>query len=167
MKKFLNIDLHISVIADIINVFKQVNENIEIEDWSLSGHTWVLNKKTKNLDILNSGTWKSLDTKMINSFQEKYDTILKTFDGFICCYPVSFILLFEKYNKPIFVVNEDQYCINSKNKTKSVPFKYDQKIAKNIILTEKTFETLKTINNLTIQKEIKKVQKEFIIFKRC
>jgi hypothetical protein len=109
MKKLLNIDLHISVIADIINVFKQVDENIQIEDWSLSGHTWVLNKETKKLDILNSGTWKNLDMRMIHIFQEKYDTIFKTFDGFICCYPVSFILFFEKYNKPIYIVNAVRY----------------------------------------------------------
>ena len=37
MKKILNIDLHISVIADIINVFKQVNENIEIEKGTWKG----------------------------------------------------------------------------------------------------------------------------------
>ena len=101
MKKLLNIDLHISVIADIIDVFHKIDESIQIEDWSLSGHTWVLNKETKNLDILNSGTWHNIDRSMINSFQNKYDSILETFDGFICCYPVSFVLLFEKYNKPI------------------------------------------------------------------
>jgi len=76
MKKFLNIDLHISIIADINNIFKLVDENIVIEDWCLSGHTWILNKQQKQLDIINPNTWKGLDMKMINSFQEKYDTIL-------------------------------------------------------------------------------------------
>ena len=109
MKKLLNIDLHVSVIADIIDVFHKIDESIQIEDWSLSGHTWVLNKETKNLDILNSGTWHNIDRSMINSFQNKYDSILETFDGFICCYPVSFVLLFEKYNKPIYIVNAVRY----------------------------------------------------------
>ena len=111
MKKFLNIDLHISVIADIINIFKLANKDIQIEDWCLSGHTWVLNKQQKQLDILTPSTWKNIDMEMIDSFQEKYDTVLNTFDGFICCYPVSFILLFEKYNKPIYVVNAVRYDI--------------------------------------------------------
>ena len=109
MKKFLNIDLHISIIADINNIFKLVDENIVIEDWCLSGHTWILNKQQKQLDIINPNTWKGLDMKMINSFQEKYDTILKTFDGFICGHPNSFILLFEKYHKPIYVINTCRY----------------------------------------------------------
>jgi len=109
MKKLLNIDLHISVIADIINVFKLVDENIQIEDWSLSGHVWVLNKQQKNLDIITPNTWTYLNMNMINSFQEKYDTILNSFDGFICGHPNSFILLFEKYNKPIYVINTCRY----------------------------------------------------------
>ena len=78
--KFLNIDLHISVIADIINVFKLVDETIQIEDWSLSGHTWVLNKNKKQLDILNPDTWKNIDVNLINSFQNKYDHILNEKD---------------------------------------------------------------------------------------
>jgi hypothetical protein len=109
MKKLLNIDLHISVIADIINIFKVVDKTIEIEDWSLSGHAWILNKLTKELDILNSNTWNNLDINLVNSFQNNYDTILKTFDGFICCHPNSFILLFEKFNKPIYVINSCRY----------------------------------------------------------
>ena len=107
--KFLNIDLHISVIADIINVFKLVDETIQVEDWSLSGHTWVLNKNKKQLDILNPDTWKNIDMNLINSFQTKYYDILNTFDGFICCHPNSFVLLFEKYNKPIYVINTCRY----------------------------------------------------------
>jgi hypothetical protein len=109
MKKFLNIDLHISVIADIIDVFKRVDETIQIEDWCLSGHSWVLNKQRKQLDVLTPNTWRNLDIKMLHAFHEKYDHILKTFDGFICCYPISFILFFEKYNKPIYIVNAVRY----------------------------------------------------------
>jgi hypothetical protein len=109
MKKLLNIDLHISVIADIIDIFKRVDENIIIEDWCLSGHNWVLNKPQKQIDILNQNTWTNLDINLINNFTKNYDTILKSFDGFICCYPVSFILLFEKYNKPIYVFNAVRY----------------------------------------------------------
>jgi hypothetical protein len=108
--KFLNIDLHISVIEDIITIFKIVNKDIKIEDWSLSGHTWVLNKKQTYLEELTSN-WKNLDMRLINNFHNKYDTILKTFDGFICCYPVSFVLLFEKYGKPIYVINAVRYDI--------------------------------------------------------
>jgi hypothetical protein len=109
MKRLLNIDLHISVIADIIDIFKKIDVNIQIEDWCLSGHNWVLNKQRKNLDILNHNTWTNLDINMINNFTKKYNNILNTFDGFICCHPNSFILFFEKYNKPIYVINTCRY----------------------------------------------------------
>ena len=108
-KKLLNIDLHISVIADMMDIFKRVVENIEIEEWSLSGHVWVFNKQKKQLEILNPTTWTNLDMNMIQAFHEKYDADLKTFDGFICGHPNAFVLLFEKYNKPIYVINSCRY----------------------------------------------------------
>ena len=156
--KCLNIDLHISVIADIINVFKQVDETIQIEDWSLSGHTWVLNKDRKQLEILNQNTWTKLDMNIINSFQNKYDHILTTFDGFICCYPASFILLFEKYNKPIYIVNATRYdlpfCWNNNYqmiKEQHNCFKrlQDKKILK-VISNNKADDAYFKLGNLTI-----------------
>ena len=37
--KFFNIDLHISVIADIKKIFTDLGH--EVDDWSLSGHAWA------------------------------------------------------------------------------------------------------------------------------
>ena len=119
MKKYLNIDLHISVIADIINILKTVNDNIEIEDISLSGHNWVFNKQQKYINGL-SDKWRNLNIDVINNLHEMYDEYFNKFDGFICCYPVSFVLLFEKYNKPIYVINPVRYdlpfCWNNNHK---------------------------------------------------
>lgn len=119
MKRILNIDLHISVIAEVKDIFKKLNINVEIEDWTLSGHAWVMNRPIKNLDIINSVTWKNMDENLIESFVNNYDNIFKTFDGFVCCYPVSFALIFEKYNKPIYVMNTVRYdmpfCWNNNN----------------------------------------------------
>jgi hypothetical protein len=95
-----------------------------------------------------------LNSKIIISVAEQKDILVNT----------DFM---SSSKKSIFVVDEGQYCLKSKNNLNNVPFKYDQKVAKNIILVEKTFETLKTVNNLTIQKEIKKIQKEFTILKKC
>ena len=109
MKKLLNIDLHISVIADINDIFKRIDETIQIEDWCLSGHNWVLNKPAKQLAVLNNSSWKNLNMQLIDNFIKTYDEKLKTFDGFICCHPNSFVLIFEIYNKPIFVINTCRY----------------------------------------------------------
>jgi hypothetical protein len=107
-KRFLNIDLHISVIADVINILKTVNDNIEVEDVSLSDHNWVFNKQQKYIHGLNDN-WKNLNLDIIKNLHSMYDEYFSKYDGFICCYPVSFVLLFEKYNKPIYVINPVRY----------------------------------------------------------
>ena len=107
--KLFNIDLHISVIADIKDIFNRIRPDIEIVDWSLSGHTWVFNRAPNNVHVLNQHTWQNLDTDLITQFQSVYDDFLFEFDGFIACHPNSFTLLFEKYNKPVIVINSCRY----------------------------------------------------------
>jgi hypothetical protein len=102
-------DLHISVIADIRDIFARVAPSVEIIDWSLSGHTWVLNKKPASVEIINQYTWTGLTMDLILQFQNKYDGFLSTFDGFIVAHPNVFALLFEKYNKPVIVINSCRY----------------------------------------------------------
>ena len=108
-KRLFNIDLHISVIADIKDIFSRVRPDIEIVDWSLSGHAWVFNKEPIAIDIINQASWVSLDLNMIRDFQNIYNTFLSQFDGFIACHPNSFCLLYEKYNKPIYIINSCRY----------------------------------------------------------
>ena len=105
--KFFNLDLHISVIADIKHIFKKLN--IEVENWSLSGHTWVFKKTRDDVKVITAETWKSLDEAMILKFQEEYDDYLSSFDGFIVGFPTGFIQLYEKYNKPIISVVATRY----------------------------------------------------------
>lgn len=104
-KKFFNMDLHISVIAD----FKDLFPELEITHWCLSAHAWVFNRSTDFPDIINPNTWIQINEDMILQFQNKYDSFLKTFDGFICGYPNSFAMIFEKYNKPIICINACRY----------------------------------------------------------
>lgn len=106
-KKLFNIDLHISVIADIKDIFKRINPDLEIIDWSLSGHTWVFNKERTDIKYLNNQSWLHLDKELIDNFNNEYD--LSEYDGFIVCHPNSFVMLYEKYNKPVFVINSCRY----------------------------------------------------------
>ena len=107
--RLFNIDLHISVIADIKNVFKTINPDIEIIDWSLSGHKWVFNSSPDSVKIITAASWSNLTLELIERFQEEYDEFLQTFDGFLACHPNSFFLLYEKYNKPIIIINTCRY----------------------------------------------------------
>jgi len=109
--KYFNIDLHIAVISDIKNVIKTVNPEIEIIDWSLSAHTWILNRRIDPIKYINEHTWKHMNLQMIKNFQNHYDNFLSQFDGFIVAHPNSFVLLYEKYNKPIIMVNSCRYDI--------------------------------------------------------
>ena len=103
--KLFNMDLHISVIADFKNLFP----NIEIVDWCLSGHAWVFNKSRFIPNHIHPENWININEGMILAFQQEYDEFLKTFDGFICGHPNGFALVFEKYNKPIIIINSCRY----------------------------------------------------------
>ena len=59
----------------------------------------------------NPHTWKNLNMDMIQRFQDKYDSFLKTFDGFIVAHVDSFAMVYEKYNKPILMINSCRYDI--------------------------------------------------------
>jgi len=107
--KLFNLDLHISVIADVKNIFKKINSNIEITNWSISGHTWVFNKYPANVKHINGNTWKNINLKLIKKFQEEYDSFLKQFDGFIVTHTPVFCLLYQKYDKPIYLINSCRF----------------------------------------------------------
>lgn len=105
--RFFCMDLHISVIAD----FKSACPDVEVVDWCLSGHAWVMKRNQDYPDHINPATWKDLTPERIKLFQDKYDSFLKTFDGFIVGFCSAFAMIYEKYNKPILMLNAVRYDI--------------------------------------------------------
>jgi len=103
--KLFNMDVHISVIAD----FKHLFPEFEITDWCMSGHSWVFRRPKHQPAHINANTWTYLTPEMIVAFQREYDTFLRTFDGFICGHPNVFAMVFEKYGKPIIMINSCRY----------------------------------------------------------
>lgn len=99
--RFFNLDCHISVIADIKQIFENLGH--EVVSWSLSGHNWIFGKQPDKVDIINQSSWWNLDPKMCDDFYERYKNELSTFDGFICTYPPVFSMLYEKFDKPIIL----------------------------------------------------------------
>lgn len=106
-KRFFNLDLHVSVIADLKEIFESMGH--EVVNWSISGHTWVFGKERDSVDIVNENTWMHLDAEMCDRFYERYKDFLSQFDGFIVTHTPSFALLYAKCNKPIFIVNSTRY----------------------------------------------------------
>jgi ubiquinone/menaquinone biosynthesis C-methylase UbiE len=105
--RFFNLDLHISVIADVKNIFESLGH--EVVNWSISGHTWVFGKERDVVDVVNENTWGGLNQEMCDQFYERYKEFLNQFDGFIVTHNASFALLYEKFNKPIIIVNSTRY----------------------------------------------------------
>ena len=100
--RFYNVDLHISVIADMKSIFESLGH--EVVDVSLSDHTWVLDKKKGSVPMLDNGNWMRLSCdEMSELFYKEYYDDLKDYDAFIVTYPPPFALLYKKFNKPIIV----------------------------------------------------------------
>lgn len=98
---FFNLDCHISVIADLKNIFQNLGHSIDSK--SISGHNWIFGKRPDEIKVINSKNWWFLDDRLINEFYQIYKDELSKYDGFVLTYPPSFSMLFEKFNKPIII----------------------------------------------------------------
>lgn len=107
--RLFNLEAHISVIADIENIFTRLYPEIEITSWNISGHNKVFGREATPVEIINKNNWRHFNQSMIDDFHKRYDNFLQHFDGFICGFPPVFALLFEKYKKPIFMINATRY----------------------------------------------------------
>jgi hypothetical protein len=108
--KFFNLDLHISVIQDVKFILNHLfGPAVEITNYSISGHNWVFGATTPDVKIINAATWHGIGPEMIAAFQTTYDEFLRGFDGFIVTHTPVFALLYEKYGKPIIMVNSCRY----------------------------------------------------------
>jgi hypothetical protein len=116
--KFYNIDLHISIIADMKKIFTELGH--EVKDVSLSNHTWVFNKPKGSIPMLDNGRWMNLTPEQYsNEFYRNYKDELSDYDAFIVTYPPPFSLLYKHFKKPIIINNPIRYewpfSFNSKN----------------------------------------------------
>jgi hypothetical protein len=100
--KFLSIDQHISVIADIRYIFNQLGH--QVHEVSLSGHSTVIGRPAGNIPMLMGDGWCStIHQKKFEEFYNTYKDEFKKYDGFICCYPPIFSLLYKYFEKPIII----------------------------------------------------------------
>ncbi len=108
--RLFNLDLHVSVIEDFKAICKTLyGDNLEITNWSISGHNFIFDKPDREVVGVNQDTWMTLDEQKIKEFHEAYDEELSKYDGFVVTHTPVFVMLFEKYNKPILVINSCRY----------------------------------------------------------
>lgn len=106
--KFFNIDLHISIIADMRKIFTDLGH--EVYDKSLSDHTWVFNRPKDSVPMLDNGRWKQITPQQYSSeFYEQHKEEMEQYDAFIVTYPPPFSQLYDKFDKPIIINNPIRY----------------------------------------------------------
>jgi len=108
--KFFNIDCHISVIEDVKFIFNTLGHSVT--DWSLSGHASVMKKEKKIIKLKSGYIFDGCNHITRNIGKDFYETFkdeLSQYDGFICCYPSEFCILYELFEKPIIIVNCIRY----------------------------------------------------------
>uniref|UniRef100_A0A6C0LIS4 Glycosyltransferase n=1 Tax=viral metagenome TaxID=1070528 RepID=A0A6C0LIS4_9ZZZZ len=117
--KLFNLDLHISVISDVkSHLERHFNENIKITEWCMSGHHFIMKKPKANPNWVNASNWQRIDKQAINNFVTEYKDFLSEFDGFVVTHSPIFALLYQGFNKPIYIVNScrfDQPLCRTKN----------------------------------------------------
>lgn len=133
--RFFNLDLHISVIADIKHIFTSFGHTVD--NWSISGHAHLMGRPTDSVEIVNQHTWRQLNSDMIEEFYKRYEPVLRDYDGFIVTHTPCFSLLYEKFDKPIITVAstryEDPFSSDMVNWSKFNHY-LQQQIDKNIII---------------------------------
>ena len=110
MYRLFNLDTHISVISDVKDILEKLyGDSVQITNWSISGDRWVFGFPYVNVKHITQRSWKNINPEMIAAFQKEYDSYLSQFDGFIVTHTPVFAMLYEKYNKPIIMVNSCRY----------------------------------------------------------
>lgn len=105
--KFFNLDLHISVIADIKKVFNDLGH--QVDNWTISGHSHIMGRPIDEVEFINQHTWRGIDDDLIEKFYQRYKNQLQQYDGFIVTHTPCFAMLYEKFNKPIVTVASTRF----------------------------------------------------------
>ncbi len=105
--KFFALDLHISVIADIRHILRNLGQ--EVVDWTLSNHSWVMGRKRDRVDVVNQSNWHAIDPSMCDAFYRRYRDELGQYDAFIVTHTPCLAMLYERWNKPVVVVASTRY----------------------------------------------------------
>ena len=108
--QLFNLDLHISVIADLAEEIQL--QRAAITRWSISGHNFAFRKVFQGPDpveVVNSSSWAAMSPEMIDEFQDRYGAFLRTFDGFVATYTPAFAELFRGLDRPILTMSATRY----------------------------------------------------------
>jgi hypothetical protein len=110
LKPVFSLDVHQSVVSDL--ALGMLDSGIDLLRWSISSHNFVNRRfliAPDPVKHVNAYTWKALDENVIDAFQDRYSSMLKSFSGFLVCYPFAFSELFRGLDRPILAVSATRY----------------------------------------------------------
>ena len=108
--RLFNLDLHASVIQDVIGVLRAVyGDAVAVDNCSISGHAWLFGRAAAQPDHINAQTWRRISPAAVDAFNAQYKAQLEQYDGFIVTHTPVFCMIFERYGKPIILVNSCRY----------------------------------------------------------
>ena len=119
--KLFNLDIHVSVIEDVLGNVQPLGHSVESH--VMSAHWWALDKQRANrgtdsgpngkigYGCVNLLSWENMwwepkPSDALTNIAKRYheqNPHLEEFDGYICCYPPAFALLYEKFSKHVIV----------------------------------------------------------------
>jgi len=108
--RIFNLDLHTSLIEDLKVGLAEFD--VKLVSWSVSGNNRNFRKFYKIPDPVKGiygKSWLELQRADFDIFREKYNRYLRTFDGFIVCFPPAFAEIFVEFDKPILVYFGTRY----------------------------------------------------------
>ena len=103
--KFFNLDMHISVIEDIKHILYDLGH--QVDSVCMSGHGWVFGREKESLPPITHENWDKVilnHDSLLEEFYNRYKETFSEYDAFIVTSPACFAILFEAFNKPIYVV---------------------------------------------------------------
>jgi hypothetical protein len=102
-----NLDLHVAVIADVRTQLDR--RDLDLVDWTVSGHSWVFDRPRAPVAIINERTWYSFGPRMAARFRRVYGSYLRSFRGFVATYPPCFALRYEGLERPTLAIAATRY----------------------------------------------------------
>lgn len=105
---FFLLDLHSAISSEVKMMVEHFGHKVTM--WTISPYsTRILGKENDHVEFVNSSNYRSLNKETCENFYEYYYDFLQQFDAFLISHPTSFVLLFEKFNKPILICNPVRY----------------------------------------------------------
>lgn len=108
--RIFNLDLHVSIIADLKS--GAVPLDLSVTSWSISGANRVFRKvlwAPDPVEVINATTWQKLNSDMIQDFRHRYNTFLRSFDGFVVTHTPFFAEIYDGLDKPVLAVAGTRY----------------------------------------------------------